>query len=91
MILKRYFKYPIKPPTQAPAMIPTINTRGFAITEGISLYPTNTVAKNPAVSICPETPILNKPALNATATAREAKSIGVQAFKKLVKSVNILL
>ena len=49
------------------------------------------LAKNPAVNICPETPMLNKPAFNATATAREAKSIGVQAFRKLVKSVKMLL
>ncbi len=76
---------------QAPAIIPTIMTRGFAIGEGSSLYPTNILAKNPAVNICPETPILNKPAFNATATAREAKSIGVQAFRKLVKSVKMLL
>ena len=63
LILKRYFKNLLKPPMQAPAIIPTIMTRGFAIGEGSLAISYEYTSKNPAVNICPETPILNKPAL----------------------------
>ena len=78
LILKRYFKKPISAPASPPTISPMITTSGFASTAFKLLYPAMILAVNPAASICPETPILNRPARSATATANAAKIIGVK-------------
>ena len=48
----------------------------YALLQGSGLSPKSSYASYK--SICPETPILNKPARRATATANAAKIIGVK-------------
>ena len=78
LILNLCFKNPINPPTKAPTTKQIKITNGFAIGAANVEYPIVIEATNPAANICPETPMLNKPAFNATATAKAAKIIGVQ-------------
>ena len=91
LMLNLCFKYPTRAPSKAPVTNPMITTRGFAITPFKEEYPISTVERNAPASICPETPILKRPAFNAISTASAANSMGVRAFKKLVKSVIIPL
>jgi hypothetical protein len=91
LILKRDLRMPMHPPATAPLAIATNSTNGIAIGEAREVYPTSTVAMKPDKSICPDTPMLNMPALNAVATAREAKIMGVSAARVFIKSVNIPL
>ena len=91
LILNLCLKYPTRAPTRAPITKPITTTSGFATAAGRTEYPIRIVAVNPAASICPDTPILKRPAFRAIITERAANSMGVRALRKLAKSVMIPL
>ena len=84
-----YFKKPMNTPKRPPAATPISITRGLARTAFSWLYPTTEMARYPEASICPEMPMLKRPALRPTMKLREAWIMGARMFRKENRSVSI--